>query len=546
MRARRIVAGVATAILVVAAACTPGETQPTVGTIRVDSRPLLDFGPEKWGTNASFFLHPSFLNEQLASRGSQATGFMRFPGGIAAQDWGWASCELSSTPGEVTYGTPCYPAELRDLSSDPLLKVSEFFRWVKQMGPQRLVITLNANATMNENAALVAFTNGSPSDTTVIGVDQHGVDWQTVGFWAQKRVDAGVAEPMDVTLWEFGNETIGGKGPAACLDYAWETAWTCNPVEFYDGLGSGAERHNGYAETTAKLKSIDPTVRVGMPGSSLELNLFNPWMQPLITYAGDQIDFMVVHEYYSYEPPPNTAEGNATILAFPQTKLTALDSWLRGMELAAGMSRRIPVLVSEYGLTPSGWEEREGKRISQQINALMVSDSIGQMGVNERFIGSNQFTMYYDYSFGNEFGLMGFKDNNYSDAYRYPTYYAMALWKRFGTSIKDVSTTFDRSSTLSVYAGQKNGRTTLMVINKTNSPQSATISVDGATIVSERADTFVGSTIHDTLPTFNGKVVPADDLSDAPGTTTDIGGQASYVRSFPGASITLIELTTQP
>ena len=85
MRARRIVAGVATAILVVAAACTPGETQPTVGTIRVDSRPLLDFGPEKWGTNASFFLHPSFLNEQLASRGSQATGFMRFPGGIAAQ-----------------------------------------------------------------------------------------------------------------------------------------------------------------------------------------------------------------------------------------------------------------------------------------------------------------------------------------------------------------------------------------------------------------------------------------------------------------------------
>ena len=176
----------------------------------------------------------------------------------------------------------------------------------------------------------------------------------------------------------------------------------------------------------------------------------------------------------------------------------------------------------------------------------MVSDSIGQMGVNERFIGSNQFTMYYDQSFGNEFGLMGFKDNNYSDAYRYPTYYAMALWKRFGTSIKEVSTTFDRSSTLSAYAGQKNGKTTLMVINKTNSPQSATISVDGATIVSERADTFVGSTIHDTLPTFNGKVVPADDLSDAPGTTTDIGAASSYVRSFPGASITLIELTTRP
>ena len=283
-----------------------------------------------------------------------------------------------------------------------------------------------------------------------------------------------------------------------------------------------------------------------MPGSSLELNLFNPWMQPLITYAGDRIDFMVVHEYYSYEPPPNTAEGNATILAFPQTKLTALDSWLRGMELAAGMSRRIPVLVSEYGLTPSGWEEREAKRISQMMNALLTGDSVGQMAVNERYIGSNQFTMSYDQWFGNEFGMMGFKDENYSDAYRYPTYYAMALWKRFGPSIKNVTSSFDKAASLSVYAGEKDGKTMLMVFNKTDKARSASISVDGATILSEHADTFAGSSIHDTLPTFNGKVVPADDLSDAPGTTTDIGGQASYVRSFPGASITLIELTTQP
>ena len=100
----------------------------TDGTIRVDSRAYLGFGPEKWGTNASFFLHPSYLNAQLAARGSEATGFMRFPGGIAAQDWGWASCELSASPGAVTYGTPCYPADKRNLATDPLLKTSDFFK----------------------------------------------------------------------------------------------------------------------------------------------------------------------------------------------------------------------------------------------------------------------------------------------------------------------------------------------------------------------------------------------------------------------------------
>ncbi len=522
-----------------------GSAQAAVdGTIRVDGRAFRDFGPMKWGTNASFFLHPYYLNAQLASRGSQATEFMRFPGGIAAQDWGWASCELSATPGAVTYGTPCYPTAKRNLTTDPLIRTSEFFKWSNSMGTDQLVITLNANATMKENAALLAFSNGTVTDTRVIGVDQLGVDWKTVGFWAQKRVDAGVVAPMGIKTWEFGNETMGGKGLAGCLDFGWETVWTCNSVEFYEGIGTGATRRNGYAETKTLLKTIDPTIRVGIPGTQGELNTANPWMQPLFNRAGTDIDFLIVHTYYQYSPPPNTPAGNATILAFPETKLPELDQQLSVLEANAGITRKTPVLMSEYGLTSEGWQEQTGMRLNQIMNAMMIGDSIGQMGLNDRFIGSNQFTMYYDYSFGNEFGLMGFKDANYQDAYRYPTYYAMALWKRFGTTIKGVATTFNASTDLSIYAGQKNGNTTLMVINKTNTAKTATISIDGKTILSEYADTFAGTNINDTLPTYNGKVVPNNDFSDAPGTTTNRGGATSYNRSFPPASITLLELDT--
>ena len=498
----------------------------------------------KWGTNASFFVHPYYLNAQLASRGSQATEFMRFPGGIAAQDWGWASCELSPTPGAVTYGTPCYPADKRNLETNPLIRTSEFFKWANSMGTDQLVITLNANATMKENAALLAFANGTVGDTTVIGVDQLGVNWQTVGFWAQKRVDAGVVAPMGIKTWEFGNETMGGKGLPGCLSFGWETVWTCSSVEFYEGIGSGATRRNGYAETKTLLKSIDPTIMLGIPGTQGELNTDNPWMQPLFNRAGTDIDFLIVHTYYQYAPPPNTPAGNATILAFPQVKLSELDQQLAFLESNAGITRKTPVLMSEYGLTSEGWQEREGMRLNQIMNAMMIGDSIGQMGINDRFIGSNQFTMYYDYSFGNEFGLMGFKDANYQDAYRYPTYYAMALWKRFGTSIKSVATTFNASTDLSVYAGQKNGNTTLMVINKTNTPKTATVSIDGKVVNSEYADTFVGTNINDTLPTYNGKVAPTDNFSDAPGITTNRGGATSYNRTFPAASITLLELNT--
>jgi hypothetical protein len=514
------------------------------GTIRVDARAAKPFTNMKWGTNGSFFTHPYYYNSQLAARSGQITDFIRFPGGVAAQDWGWASCELSPTPGAVTYGTPCFPAGQRNLTTDPLVRVSEFFKWVNQAGIDEIVMTLNANATKAENAALMAFSLGQPTDTRVIGVDQLGVDWKTVGFWAQKRVDAGVANPMNIKIWEFGNETQGGKGHPGCLSFGWETVFTCSSVEFYEGKGTGAARKNGYAETKTFVKSFFPTIQLGIAGTIGELNTANPWMAPLINRAGNDIDFLIIHTYFQFSPPPNTPAGNATILGFPQYKISDVDTALSAMEANAGVTRKIPVLVSEYGLTSEGWEEREGMRISQMLNALLIGDSIGQIALNDRFIGSNQFTLAYESEFGNEFGLMGFKNANYQDAYRYPTYYAMNMWQRFGTSIKGVVSSFNASSELSVYAGEKSGKTTLLVFNKTNTAKSATISIDGKTIASELAHTFAGTTINDTDPKFNGLAAPADNFSDAPGVTTNRGNASSYIRSFPAASITLLELTT--
>lgn len=70
-----------------------------------------------------------------------------------------------------------------------------------------------------EAAAWVAYANGDPASTQVIGKDSKGNDWKTVGFWAGLRAasplptDDGYnllrishAPPLGIQLWTIGNE----------------------------------------------------------------------------------------------------------------------------------------------------------------------------------------------------------------------------------------------------------------------------------------------------------------------------------------------------
>lgn len=70
-----------------------------------------------------------------------------------------------------------------------------------------------------EAAALVAYANGSPSNTQAIGKDSTGKDWKTVGFWATLRASKplptddgynylriGHPDSLGIMLWTVGNE----------------------------------------------------------------------------------------------------------------------------------------------------------------------------------------------------------------------------------------------------------------------------------------------------------------------------------------------------
>ena len=100
-----------------------------------------------------------------------------------------------------------------------------------------------------EAAAWVAYANGSPSSTQVIGKDSEGNDWKTVGFWASLRAATplakddgynhlriGLSDPIGIQLWTIG-DSVAGNG-----------FYGGDPVKGNDADSSGRYQESGSPE----------------------------------------------------------------------------------------------------------------------------------------------------------------------------------------------------------------------------------------------------------------------------------------------------------
>src|SRR6185503_1712374 len=134
-----------------------------------------------------------------------------------------------------------------------------------------------------EAAAWVAYANGLPTDTHVIGVDPTGTDWKTTGYWAGLRAGTpitpddgknflriGRAAPVGIKYWEVGNEIYGnGFYHGSATSAGWEA-----DMRFpYNGQDGRARRGNPalhpevygreFERFAAAMKAVDPAIHVG-------------------------------------------------------------------------------------------------------------------------------------------------------------------------------------------------------------------------------------------------------------------------------------------
>lgn len=476
------------------------------------------FDPRLLGTNLPAWLgsgrtgDAAFINRTVAA----GVSLVRIPGGSWSNAYDWSACEMDNIcPWDWGVLTP-----------------TDFLNFIKATGTEAIYI-VNPNGTAQEAAALVAFYNGAVDDETVIGADLRGRDWGTVGQWAQLRADHGNPEPLGITYWEFGNEVYGGQAGTDCVSWGWEEVWTCDGREYVQGIGSGAERHEGYLEFREAMRAVDPTIKLGAVGVPVQSDWSN-WGNEVIAEAGEALDFYVIHEYAFFEPP----DSFEAALAQPQATWQLMMAEVQAGFDNYGNGRRPPIAVTEYNLF-SVQDQDNGQWMTRAVNMLFMADTIGQMATYQ-FDLANQWDLANGLAGnGTDYGLL-----NADTLARYPQYYVFPLWAMFGSRLLPTSTTFAANSTLSAYGGMvHDGRFTLLAINKTGDPITTDVLINGGPDSFSRglADVAAAPALDSQSVTFNGVSDPADDLSDAP--PTDLGALGNpFSYTFAPYSVTLLRL----
>ncbi len=487
--------------------------EATGPTTAVDDR-LLGTNVPAW-LSANTLDHPTFQTQTIAS----GLTVSRLPGGSWSNYYNWLDCEQTGIcPWDWGVARP-----------------SDFINFLRDTNTQGMY-TVNQNNTSKEAAALVAFFNGAVNDNTIIGVDVRGVDWGMVSDWAQLRSDNGNPQPINIKLWEVGNEIYGGTPDSGtdCVSFGWEQVWTCDGTEYVNGIGSGANRKEGYLEFRDAMQAVDPTILVGAVGVS-DQDGWSNWGNEVIAAAGNVMDFYVIH-HYGYGSPAGTM---AEALALPQATWSAMMADVEASFNQHAGGRQVPIAITEHNLFAfEGLDS--GDWMSRAVNALYLADSLGQMMENG-FEMANQWDIAHGLQGDNAaYGLM----KGHDPYPRAPQYYAFPLWSRFGNQMLPVTSSLAADTTLSVYAGKAGaGNYTLMAINKTGNAIETDITWNGvAAFASGTADVLQAPTLNSTAVTFNGQSNPAPDLSDAP--ATPINNPSNPLNyTFAPYSITLITLS---
>jgi hypothetical protein len=329
----------------------PAVTAATVTVDLAASRRTIP--PHAFGMHASVYdngLHHPAVPALLEEAG---VTLLRWPGGGYADNYHWST--HSMTP---WYGDPT--------QTGYLAAGSDFGGFVPLLGSfgGTAMITVNYGSNLGgtgpgepmEAAAWVAYANGDPADTTPIGIDSVGNDWQTVAHWAGLRAADQLAvndgknflriahpEPLGIEYWEIGNEVFGNGYYGSVYEEDLHVPYDGTARPNHPAL-SGATYGRGVNAFLAAMKAVDPTIKVGavLNTPPMDYSWGPTWNSDVLTECGPNVDFVIVHWY--------TSRSAASLLRAP--------------------ARRIPEMTAELGSTIAALCGPDAERVELCLTEL--------------------------------------------------------------------------------------------------------------------------------------------------------------------------------
>lgn len=249
--------------------------------------------------------------------------------------------------------------------------------------------------------AWVAYMNGDPADTTLIGVDDQGFDWRTVGHWARQRANNGHPEPYGVEYWDIGCERCFGPGDITPEEYGQD-----------------------YIAFRNAMKEVDPHIVVGA-SALLGPHGDSVWNTRLLSVFGPQVDALVLQAFY-----PNEIYDPGMRPAVMAAATQADHDLLRLRQLLTATVDRadeIGLILRSVGI---GYDHRYEETIPIPWNMLLVglydADLMGVLVAR---------SADYQLELGIQHWLHGAApacaihfDRQARTRYKRPSYYALQMW----------------------------------------------------------------------------------------------------------------------
>jgi alpha-L-arabinofuranosidase len=190
------------------------------------------------------------------------------------------------------------------------------------------VQSVNHDNSIKRAQAAVAYCNGDVNDTRTIGVDQAGVDWHTISYWAQKRADNGHPASYGVKYWEVGNES---------------------EYRFIPNAGSYAAVWPDYHTA---LHSIDSGLRVSVLSDKPMSAGTSEWGYTLLSNATLKPNINYVH-WHPYFPMISDSAGTAEYLYYAdmvsgfalQNNITTFRNWFTSLGISTD---KVKLVATEY------------------------------------------------------------------------------------------------------------------------------------------------------------------------------------------------------
>jgi hypothetical protein len=418
----------------------------------------------------------SDLNTTETQQMVEAAGLtsFRFPGGSNSDDFHFNS-----------------PASYNGQGTD-----SSMASFIASVNGQAIITLDYGSGSPQEAAAMLAYFNGSVSNTTVIGTGQEWsdtanvwqmVNWQTVGYWASLRAAAPLAQddglnflrldhpaPFAFQYWEVGNEEYG----------SWEidhhTAQH-DPTTYI----AFARQFATYAAAISPGISIG--LDVGSPGTD-----FNNWLPNILQQSvaqGFTPGFLSDHNYVQ---APGSESDSSLLLdtttgtgSDPSDPGNPYDWAQRAADYETALTKylgasgaNVLLLATEFNSVYSN----PGKQTTSLVNGLWLADSLGAL-LETPYDGADVWDLrnYYDNSNNNSSSLYGWRQaGDYgiigspngsppaSGTYvGYPTYFAEQLASKIieqGGTVVQASSSDPNLTTYAVH--EANGQLELLVVNK--------------------------------------------------------------------------------